>query len=190
MWPYWKKCVIGDGLWGFKCSSQAQLHSLFLLSVDPDVELSATSPTPCLPVCHHNDNRLNLWNVSQAQFNVCFWELPWCLFIALETVRHSPYSAPPGACFISTVLVNLSSYSWFVSFLSLWLSPPTDLIQWLPNSSQNILSIPSVDFMLLCLLLDTQISKLICLFKNILILWVLWWFTHYCILSIYHSGIQ
>ena len=27
--------------------------SLFLLSADPDVELSATSPVPCLPACPH-----------------------------------------------------------------------------------------------------------------------------------------
>jgi hypothetical protein len=38
--------------------------SLFLLPTDPDVELSATSPTSCVPACHHvshhNDNGLNL----------------------------------------------------------------------------------------------------------------------------------
>jgi hypothetical protein len=27
--------------------------SVFLLPVDPDVELSATSPAPCLPACQH-----------------------------------------------------------------------------------------------------------------------------------------
>jgi hypothetical protein len=27
--------------------------SLFLLSADPDVELSASSPASCLPACHH-----------------------------------------------------------------------------------------------------------------------------------------
>jgi hypothetical protein len=26
---------------------------LFLLSLDPDVDLSATSPAPCMPVCYH-----------------------------------------------------------------------------------------------------------------------------------------
>jgi hypothetical protein len=34
----------------------------FILPIDPDVELSATSPTPCLPLCshpHHDDNGLN-----------------------------------------------------------------------------------------------------------------------------------
>lgn len=38
--------------------------SLFLLPVDPDIELSANSPTPHLPEYHHsprhNDNGLNL----------------------------------------------------------------------------------------------------------------------------------
>jgi hypothetical protein len=49
----WRK--LGEGwhggwaLWGFKCPSQVQWHSFFLLSVNPDVELSATSPAPCLP---------------------------------------------------------------------------------------------------------------------------------------------
>ena len=37
---------------------------VFLLPADPDVELSAPSPAPCLPVCHpvsrHDDNGLNL----------------------------------------------------------------------------------------------------------------------------------
>jgi hypothetical protein len=37
--------------------------SLFLLTADLNVELSATSPAPCLPVFHHasrhDDNRLN-----------------------------------------------------------------------------------------------------------------------------------
>jgi hypothetical protein len=33
---------LGVGLWGFRCSSQAQCHTLFLLPADPDVELSAT----------------------------------------------------------------------------------------------------------------------------------------------------
>ena len=40
---------------GFEVScAQAMLsvaHSLLLLPLDPDVELSAPSPVPCLPVC-------------------------------------------------------------------------------------------------------------------------------------------
>lgn len=43
---------------------------LFLLTVVQDVELSATSSPPCLPVCHraaHRDeNGLNLWYYKQA----------------------------------------------------------------------------------------------------------------------------
>jgi hypothetical protein len=38
--------------------------SPFLLSTDLDVELSASSPAPCVPACcyasHHDDNGLNL----------------------------------------------------------------------------------------------------------------------------------
>ena len=39
--------------------------SLFLLSADPDIELSAPSPAPCLPAyyhasSHHEDNGLSL----------------------------------------------------------------------------------------------------------------------------------
>lgn len=36
--------------------SEAQVRSsvsLFLLFVDPDIGLSATSSAPCLPACHH-----------------------------------------------------------------------------------------------------------------------------------------
>ena len=40
---------VRHGGWAFRCSSQAQLGSLFLLSVDTDVEHSGTSPAPCLP---------------------------------------------------------------------------------------------------------------------------------------------
>jgi hypothetical protein len=50
-----------------------QCGMLFLLPVDPDVELSATSPALCLSACHacrhashHDDNGLNLLTVSQA----------------------------------------------------------------------------------------------------------------------------
>jgi hypothetical protein len=36
---------LGGGLWGFRSSSLASV----LLCVDPDVELSAPLPAPCLP---------------------------------------------------------------------------------------------------------------------------------------------
>ena len=49
---------------------------LFLLPADSDVELSATSPAPCLPVCHHafhhDNNELSLWTVRQPQLNFFF----------------------------------------------------------------------------------------------------------------------
>ena len=51
---------------GFQKLKPGIVHSaiLFLLSANPDVELSATSPVPCLPVCsyasHHDENELNL----------------------------------------------------------------------------------------------------------------------------------
>ena len=74
VWPSWRKCVTGGRLWGLKCSSQTQCHSLFLLLMNPDVELSGTSPAPCLPVCHHasryDNNRLNLQTITQPQFHL------------------------------------------------------------------------------------------------------------------------
>lgn len=33
--------------------------SLFVLPVDPDVELSVTSPAPCLPSSHHASHHAN-----------------------------------------------------------------------------------------------------------------------------------
>ena len=45
----------------------------FLLPPDLDVELSASSPAPCLPTqhhaSHHEENWLNLYTVSQPQLN-------------------------------------------------------------------------------------------------------------------------
>lgn len=57
--------VCNSGL-GFEVSkTQDRLSSfLFRLPEDKDLELSATSPTPCLPAYHHaphhDDNGLNL----------------------------------------------------------------------------------------------------------------------------------
>jgi hypothetical protein len=64
-----RRCGLVGGsmsLWvSFEASeaqARPQCHSLFLLSADPNIELSATSPVPCLPVCHcascHNDSGL------------------------------------------------------------------------------------------------------------------------------------
>jgi hypothetical protein len=58
MWPCWTRwgfvggsVSLGGGLWGFKCSSQAQYLSIFLLPADPGYELSSyfssSVPAPC-----------------------------------------------------------------------------------------------------------------------------------------------
>lgn len=46
----------GEGAWGFKCTKPSISLSLFLLSADLDVELSATSPAPCLPAIIEVEN--------------------------------------------------------------------------------------------------------------------------------------
>jgi hypothetical protein len=65
-----RRCVLSGG----KLSQEVEFgiseaHArprvyFFLLPVDPDVELLATSPAPCLPVCHyasyHNDKTKTL----------------------------------------------------------------------------------------------------------------------------------
>lgn len=55
---------MGGGV-GFDVSeAQACLvaHRHFLLPADPGAELSATSPTPCLPACHHTEKKDALVN--------------------------------------------------------------------------------------------------------------------------------
>ena len=50
LWPCWKKCVMNLEV----SAAQAKLNAarcLFLLPVDPDIDLSAPSPAPCLPAC-------------------------------------------------------------------------------------------------------------------------------------------
>jgi hypothetical protein len=74
---------------GFQNPKPSLVLLLFLFSLDQDVELSATSLPPCLPLCHHDPchdaNGLNLWNNKQA-LSKCFlleeWLWPWCLFEA------------------------------------------------------------------------------------------------------------
>ena len=64
VWMCWKYCVTRSGLWGLRCPSHAHCVILFLLPVDSDIELSATSPAPCLPVCLlnscHDENERDL----------------------------------------------------------------------------------------------------------------------------------
>ena len=69
-----KNVSLGVGSMGFEVSdTQARPGSClsFLLPVNPDVELSAPSPPPCLPACHHaphhDDNGLNFCTVNQPQ---------------------------------------------------------------------------------------------------------------------------
>ena len=45
----------------------SECHSIFLLSADSDVDLSATSPVPCLPACLPACLRAA---ISQPQLNV------------------------------------------------------------------------------------------------------------------------
>ena len=55
MQPCWRKCVtVGVGLWGFiYVKAMLGVNSLLLLPSDQDVELSASTPSPCLPRhCH------------------------------------------------------------------------------------------------------------------------------------------
>lgn len=53
-WP-WRKCVAAGA--GFEVSDvqarSSMAHLLFLLSVNPDIELLVPSPAPCLSACHH-----------------------------------------------------------------------------------------------------------------------------------------
>jgi hypothetical protein len=64
-------------------------HSLLLLPVDWDVELSAP-PAPCLPgCCHVPAKKIMDWTsepIRQPQLNVFLLELPWswCLFTSIK----------------------------------------------------------------------------------------------------------
>ena len=70
MWPYLSRCGLTGGRVllevGFGVSDgQARPNvTLFLLPENPDIELSAISPAPCLSGCchtsHHADNGRNL----------------------------------------------------------------------------------------------------------------------------------
>ena len=55
VWPYWRKCSTVEA--GFEVSyaqaTPSVEHSLLLLLVDQDVDLSDSSPAPCLPSCCH-----------------------------------------------------------------------------------------------------------------------------------------
>lgn len=75
---------LSGGLWGLRCSIQAQHGTRFLLSsvnfADPGVEFSSTSPAAYLPkfwsASRLVDIGLNLWTVSQPQINTFFIKVP------------------------------------------------------------------------------------------------------------------
>ena len=61
---HWRKAL------GFQMLKPCLVSSLFLLPVNLDVELLASSPAPWMLVCHHTshhgDNKLNLWTCKPA----------------------------------------------------------------------------------------------------------------------------
>lgn len=80
-WSYlrdFRRCGLISGsvsecdVWDLGSPSQPRELSLFLMSVNQDVELSA-SPVPCLSSCHHGrchcNNELKLWTISKFQLN-------------------------------------------------------------------------------------------------------------------------
>ena len=80
MSPFWNKCDRVEGsilleMGWLKTGLVA--HSVFLLLMDPVVELLVTSASPCLPAYHHHasphdNNGLNLFSLSQPRLNDSF----------------------------------------------------------------------------------------------------------------------
>ena len=72
----WRKCATGSGLWGFQKPKPGS-GALFLLPVDKDVGVLATSPAPCLPACHHALAMIKMGKtsetVSQPHLNAFFF---------------------------------------------------------------------------------------------------------------------
>jgi hypothetical protein len=53
VWSYWRKCVIAGGFEVLEPQARSSVSLIFCSPlIDPDLELSATSPMPCLPTCH------------------------------------------------------------------------------------------------------------------------------------------
>jgi len=76
MWLCWSRyglirgsVSLGTGLESPEALARPSSSLSLPATMDPDVELSATSPAPCLPECHHaschDDNGLIPWTVSQ-----------------------------------------------------------------------------------------------------------------------------
>jgi hypothetical protein len=77
VWPCWRKCVTGGGLWGFRSWSQA-IGSFLLLPADLVVELSnPLQHHVCIPLCH-DDNGLNIWTMNQSQLNSFLYKSCLC----------------------------------------------------------------------------------------------------------------
>jgi hypothetical protein len=68
---FWRKCVTKGRALKAHVPKPSPLLSLFLLLVDPDVKLLATSGILCLPACHlashHDDSRLHLGTINQPE---------------------------------------------------------------------------------------------------------------------------
>ena len=62
--------MVGDGTLRFQMLKPGPVSLSLSSCVDLEVELSDSSPAPCLPVCchasHHDDNELKLIITSQA----------------------------------------------------------------------------------------------------------------------------
>ena len=107
MWTCWRKPVTGDGLWSFKSPCQAQYLSLPAACIEPDTELSGTSPALCLPVCHqaahHDDNGLSPG--PSEMFPSSALLSSWCIFTTIEQRLRQPYSQIKDMEFGNTNLV-------------------------------------------------------------------------------------
>ena len=118
MWPCLRKCVPWGGLQSFKCPNQVQEHFLFLLPTScfqSEVELSATSPAPWLPVwcfvSYSDDNGLNLWTVSQPQFS--FIKFSFIKVAVVMVSLHSkkiPTRTFPYFAFIPPSLAKITAF--------------------------------------------------------------------------------
>ena len=83
--PFWRKCVTVQV--AFEVSYMLKLRSvgqLLPLPTDQDVELPTSSPAPCLPACHNEDEGLNLRNCMPAQLNVFFIRVALVMVCSLQ----------------------------------------------------------------------------------------------------------
>ena len=57
-------CVTGGWTLRFQKLKPGPM-ALFLMPMDPDIELSATSPAPCLPACSHDSTMTTMGKTSE-----------------------------------------------------------------------------------------------------------------------------